>query len=379
MKLVESSELEFTASGKDMAAALAKILAVTTYVKSDDSKFIIAATKEGLYLIGASTDALACMKMGGEVKKVGTIRIDYEVVTGLLKSRTDLVFKAVKGQLAFKEKKSNFQAQINVNEFDADDIELVSRQLNDPSSVPMKKGVVEKMRKAIKKVALTDVYSGTELTVAAQFTEKSMTVFCYDPYHIAVFREKMKGMAPLRLALPVKAFNVIDKFMETDEVKFSTSGGRLRAWSAEFIVSIPEVQHDESWFSGPTIYVKHISEMEERASLVFDMNATKTINNMSALTDKDTRMAIQMSKGEVTLAVNGKGGRVTDKFSAKTKGKDIDMRVDPRIFMDLFKKLEVDSVLMSVYKVPGATSSFMLKSDVNDGSLTLVGTYDEAK
>lgn len=379
MKLVESNELEFSASGKDMAAALAKILAVTTYVKSDDSKFIIAATKAGLYLIGASTDAIACMKMGGEVKTPGTIRIDYEKVTGLLKARTEMTFKAVKGQLAFKEKKSSFQAQVDVMDFDADDIELVSRQLHDPTSVPMKKTVVEKMRKAIKKVALVDVYAGTELTVAVQFTEKSMAVFCYDPYHIAIFREKVKGMKPLRLALPVKAFNVIDKFMETDDVNFSTAGGRLRASSAEFLVSIPETQHDESWYSGPAIYVKHVGELEERASLVFDMNATKTIENMRALTDKDTRMAIQMTKGEVTLAVNGKGGRVSDKFKAKTTGKDIDMRVDPRIFMDLFKKLEEDSVLMSVYKVPGATSSFMLKSQVNDGSLTLVGTYDEAK
>jgi DNA polymerase III sliding clamp (beta) subunit (PCNA family) len=379
MKLVESSELEFTASGKDMAAALAKILAVTTYVKSDDSKFIIAATKDGLYLIGASTDALACVKMGGEVKKPGTIRIEYETVTGLLKTRTEMIFKATKGQLAFKEKKSNFQAQINVREFDADDIELVSRQLNDPTSVPMKKGVVEKMRKAIKKVALLDVYAGTDLSVAVQFTEKTMMVFCYDQYHIALFKVKLKGMMPLRMALPVKAFNVIDKFMETDEVNFSTSGGRLRAFSNEFIVSIPEVQHDDGWWKGAKLYVDHVDEMKHRASLTFDVNATKTITNMGALTDKDTRMAIQMSKNEVTLAVNGKGGRVSDKFKAKTEGKDIDMRVDPRIFMDLFKKLEVENVLMNVYKATGATSAYVLKSEVNDGNLTLVGTYDEAK
>lgn len=379
MKLIEGGSIEFSASGKDIAAALAKIIAVTTYVKSDDSKFLIAATKAGLYLVGASTDALACIKISGEVKKTGTIRIDYDVVTGLLKARTEMLFKSDKGQLAFKEKKSNFQAQINITEFDADDIELVSRQLHDPESTQMKKDVVEKMRAAIKKVMLTDFYEGKELTVVTSFSEKFMTVFCYDPYHIAVYKAKMKGVEPLRLAMPVKAFNVIDKFMETDEVSFSTSSGRLRASSPEFIVSIPDTQHDESWFDAPQMYVKHVSEMKERATLTFDMNATKSINNMSALADKDTRMAIQMSGKAVTLSVNGKGGRVSDKFEATTSGKDIDMRVDPRVFMDLFKKLNEDSVVMTIYKVPGAMSSFILKSKVNDGNLTLVGTYDEAK
>lgn len=379
MKLVEGGTLEFTASGKDIAAALANILAVTTYVKSDDSKFIIAATKSGLYLIGSSTDALACIKMRGEVKKPGTIRIAFDVFTGLLKGRTDMVFKSEKGQLAFKEKKSNFQAQIDIVDFDADDIELVSRQLHDPESVPMKKDVVAKMRAAIKKVTLQDFYEGKELTVATEFSEKFMTVFCYDPYHIAVYRTKIKGIKPVRIAMPVKAFNVIDKFMETEDVSFSTSGGRLRASSDEFIVSIPDTQHDESWFAAPLMYVKHVADMKERASLAFDMNATKSITNMSALTDKDTRMAIQMAGGVVTLSVNGKGGRVSDKFEAETTGKDIDMRVDPRVFMDLFKKLNEDVVVMSIYKVPGAMSSFMLKAKVNDGNLTLVGTYDEAK
>ena len=378
MKLIEGGSVEFTASGKDMAAALAKILAVTTYVKADDSKFIIAVTKTGIYLVGSSTDALAATKIRGEIKSHGTIRIDFDIFTGLLKTRTDMTFKSEKGQLAFKEKKSEFRAQINVIDFDADDIELVSRQLHDPESTPMKKAVVEKMRAAIKKVTLTDFYEGKELTVATSFGEKFMTVFCYDPYHVAVYREKLKA-PPLRIAMPVKAFNLIDKFMETDEVSFSTSGGRLRASSEEFIVSIPDTQHDESWYKAPLMYVKHVSEMKERASLVFDMNATKSITNMSALTDKDTRMAIQMSGKTVTLSVNGKGGRVSDKFEATTSGKDIDMRVDPRVFMDLFKKLSEDSVVMSIYKVPGAMSSFVLKSKVNDGNLTLVGTYDEAK
>lgn len=379
MKLVEGSSLEFTASGKDMSAAFAKILAVTTYVKSDDSKFIIAATKGGLYLIGFSTDALASIKMRGEVSKYGTVRIDYDVLTGLMKSRTDLVFKAEKGQLAFKEKKSNFQAQINIVEFDADDIALVTRQLHDPDTIPMKKDVVEKMRAAIKKVTLQDFYEGKELTVATTFSEKFMTVFCYDPYHIAVYKAKIKGAVPMRLAMPIKAFNIIDKFMETNDVVFSTSGGRLRASSDEFIVSIPDTQHDESWYTAPLMYVKYVSEAKERATLAFDMDATKSIANMSALTDKDTRMAIQMSGGTVTLSVNGKGGRVSDKFKAETTGKDIDMRVDPRVFMDLFKKLSEDVVVMSIYKVAGAMSSFMLTSKVKDGKLTLVGTYDEAK
>jgi DNA polymerase III sliding clamp (beta) subunit (PCNA family) len=385
MKLIEGNELKFSASGKDIATGFTKINGVTTYTKSDDTKFVIAAIKgqgkkiDGVYLIGTSTDALASMKISGEVEKAGTIRVDANTLTGLLKARTECNFKTGGGKIAFKEKKGNFEAHLDAMEFDADDIRMLEHQLNGEKTPPMDKAIVERLLAAVRRVNITDFYAKTELPVIFDIGEKIMRVYCYDEHHVALYRTKVKNKTPIRMALPAKAFTVIDKFIESDEVSFSTSGGRFRVTSPEFTVSIPETQLEESHYTMALQYNKSLDDLKPRTTMKFDTKAVATVSNMAVLTDGETRMAIAIADGEVNMHVQGKGGKVSDKFKAETTGKPLQIRVDPRIFMDLFNKAKDMEINMNFYKIPAAMSTYRFITKTDEGTLTLVGTYDEAK
>uniref|UniRef100_A0AB39CEE9 DNA polymerase processivity factor n=1 Tax=Pseudomonas phage HRDY3 TaxID=3236930 RepID=A0AB39CEE9_9VIRU len=380
MKLIEGNELEFTAVGKDLAALFAKIINVTTYIRADDAKFIIACQKgKGTYLIGTSTDALACAKLEGECTKSGTIKIDAATMIGLLKSRGECRFKTGSGKIAFKEVKGNFQAQLDVTEFDADDILMLEHQLVGKKTDAMPKEIVGAMLEAVKRVRLTDFYAGNELAIIFEINDKMMRVYCHDEHHIALFKTKVKNAVPLRTALPAKAFSVIEKFVGAEKISFSVSGGRFRATGDNFTVSIPEGQLFYGEIGMAVELNKELDKQKPMTAMTFDTKAVAVVSNMAVLTDGTTKMALHLEKGSASMSVQGKGGRVSDKFKANVTGKPLDIRVDPRIFMDLFNKISGVEIDMNFYKIPGAMSAYRLATKVEGGTLTLVGTYDEAK
>ena len=380
MKLIEGNELEFTAVGKDIASTLSKIINVTTYIKADDAKFIIACQKgKGTYLIGTSTDALACAKISGETVKSGTVKIDAMTLIGLLKSRGECRFKTGGGKIAFKETKGKFTAQLDVTEFDHDDIQMLEHQLVGQKTEPMSKEIVNALRDAVKRVRLTDFYGASELPIIFEIGEKLMRVYCHDEHHVALFKTKVKGATPLKAALPAKAFSVIEKFIDAEKISFSVDGGRFRATGSDFTVSIPEGQLIYGEVGQAVQYNKALDEMKVISSMTFDTKAVDVVSNMSVLTDGETKMALAFSKGEAKMSVQGKGGKVSDEFKANVTGKPMDIRVDPRIFMDLFNKISGVEIDMNFYKVPGAMSAYRLVTKIDGGTLTLVGTYDEAK
>jgi len=380
MKLIEGNELEFTAIGRDVAATLSKIINVTTYIKADDAKFIIACQKgKGVYLIGSSTDALACAKVSDNCDKSGTVKIDAVKMIGLLKARGPCQFKTGGGNIAFKEQKGQFKAQLPVGEFDGDDIQMLEHQLVGTKTEPMPKDVVHALREAVKRVRLTDFYGSTELPIIFEIGDKLMRVYCHDEHHVALFKTKVKGAVPLKTSLPAKAFSVIEKFIESDKISFSVDGGRFRATGAQFVVSIPVGQLIYGEVGQAVQYNKMLDDQKPLSSMLFDTKAVGVVSNMSVLSDGDTKMALALEKGKARMSVQGGGGKVSDEFKAKVEGKPLDIRVDPRIFMDLFNKISGVEIDMNFYKVPGAMSAYRLVTKIDGGTLTLVGTYDEAK
>nr|DAF93407.1 MAG TPA: beta clamp protein [Myoviridae sp. ctshb19] len=380
MKLIEGNELEFTAIGKDIANVLSKIINVTTYIKADDAKFVLACQKnKGVYLIGSSTDALACAKVSDNCTKSGTVKIEAVKLIGLLKARGPCQFKTAGGQIAFKEVKGKFTAQLPVTEFDHDDIQMLEHQLVGNKTEPMPKEIVHALREAVKRVRLTDFYGSSELPIIFEIGEKLMRVYCHDEHHVALFKIKVKGAVPLKTSLPAKAFSVIEKFIESDKISFSVSSGRFRATGDNFTVSIPEGQLIYGEVGQAVQYNKMLDDLKPISAMTFDTKAVGVVSNMSVLSDGDTKMALALDKGKVRMSVQGNGGRVSDEFKANVSGKPLDIRVDPRIFMDLFNKISGVEIDMNFYKVAGAMSAYRLVTKIDGGALTLVGTYDEAK
>ena len=371
--ILKEGDLKLTANGKDIISALQKISAVTTYVKSEDSKFLLCADKKRCFLLGTSTDATALIEIEAKVEKPGVARLDFATFTGLLKGRSDLEFEQKGGKLNFKEVKGRFTAHLNTQLFDNDDIVMVQSFITPPAASPVDKKTVDAIFNAVSDVSLTDFYTDTELPIVFDIREKVMYAHCRDHYHVAYRKSRGTG-AKLKLVLTAKAFSVIKKFAG-DEMKFDKAEGRIVVAGETFLLSIPELQLDDGYADVVPMYIASLDEMKPKAQITFEKNAAKTIDNMYALTDKDTKMNIHLGD-TVQLSVNTAGGHVSDEFETVLKGLPIKMSVDPRIFMDLFRKGGV-TCPMSIYSIPGASSAFVMQIKESEFRLTLVGTFEQ--
>ena len=282
MKLTDSKNVIFHANAKDVIGAFSKVKGIVSYVKADDGKFVIATTKEGAFAIGVSTDAIACVKIEAEVISHGVIGVDCDLLCGVIKNRTNLQFEA-SGKLKIKEAKGRYNSQIEILNFDDKDISLLQHYLTPTKSRSLSSAQIAVIRAGVKQVELQDFYGDSVLLALIDVKEQGIVVTCYDNYHAAQYTKRIDSEIKMRMALPTKAFALIDKIVAANKAKFETANGRLRIAGPDFLVCIPESQVDSEAFDLFTIYKKSLKNPVTQ--FVFDTNAVSSVENMFALVD----------------------------------------------------------------------------------------------
>lgn len=375
MKLVASSELSFNAIGKEIVAAFGRVKAVVSYVKADDGKFVIACMRGAVYAIGTSTDAMACIKIkDAESVSDGTIAIDADLLCGVVKGRGALQF-AVQGKLKITETKGRYNAQVEPLDFDDKDIALLQQYLTPNKSAGLSPEQIAIMKAGVKQVALQNFFSEEELLALIDIREKRIVISCFDPYHLAEYSYKSKNAVTLRMALPVKAFELIDKFIGTTKATFESANGRLRVNGPDFLLSIPETQAEDTMYATTGLYKKLLKNPV--SSFVFDTDAVGSVENMFALVEKDTKMTMKIGSREIGIEVSTPRGSVSDSFKTKVEGDSLDIHVNPRIFMDLFRKVkDKKTIPLSLYHVRGAASSFAFEVESDKATLVLISSFE---
>lgn len=375
MKLVSNTGLAFNGIGKEIVAAFGRVKAVVSYVKADDGKFVIACMNGGVYAIGTSTDAMACIKIkDAESINEGTIAIDADLLSGVVKGRGDLHLE-VQGKLRIAEKKGRYQAQVEPLDFDEKDIAMLQQYLTPTKSKSLTAEQTAIMKAGVKQVSLQNFFSDEELVALIDIREKRIVVACFDNYHLAEYQYKTKSDVKMRMALPTKAFDLIDKFVAGGKAKFESANGRLRVDGPDFLLSIPETQAEDTMYDVTSTYKKLLQNPV--SSFVFDTNAVGSVENMFALVEKDTKMTMRVGKKNVSIEVSTPRGSVADSFKTAVQGDQIDLHVDPRIFMDLFRKVkDKKTVPLALYHVRGASSSFAFQTEADKATLTLIASFE---
>lgn len=375
MKLIENPGLAFNATGKEIVAAFSRVKAVVTYVKADDGKFVIACMNDGVYAIGTSTDAMACIKIkDGESVIEGTIAIDVDLLCGVVKGRGDMQF-AVQGKLKISETKSRYTANVEPLSFDDKDIVLLQQYLTPTKKEALTPEQTAILKAGVKQVALQNFFTDTELLALVDIREKGITISCFDPYHLSEYNYKCKNAFKLRMALPLKAFDLIDKFVANGKAKFENANGRLRVAGPEFLLSIPETQAEDEMYTTSRTYKKMLTKTA--STFVFNNDTIASVENMFALVEKDTKMTMRIGRKEVGIEVSTPRGSVQDSFKTKVEGDSLDIHLDPRIFMDLFRKVkDKKTVPLSLYHKRGASSCYAFETESDKATLTLIGSFE---
>lgn len=381
MKISHLPNLSFTAHAKELQSSISKVMSITQFVDCLDTerKHALIVANGQAYVAGITPDAFACIKIADSTSdQEGSLIFDPSTVQGLLKGRDVLSVTGDKSQVSFSALKGKYNAKTELVVLDEADVVRIQSVFESPKAKKLKNAVISAIRTGIKAAELTNFYSDEVILAFVKVGEKGVTIECADNFHVSCYQDKTPSDAKFRLAIPVKTFALIDKFIGDEDAQFSLDGSQLCVKGKGFTVSLPETQADDAFFDLVPQYLKSLGE--PKTKLKFKADSLKTVENMFAIITEDTKMAFAVGGKSVEIRMTTRSGEVNDAFKAEVAGEKRTAHIDPRIMNDLFKKVKGDEIPMEFFVGKKGTSScFRIVSKQSDTArLTQIGTfYDE--
>lgn len=393
LKVAIKKDFGFICDASVLTDAIAKAEYVTTKLSSStefEKKHLIFGNKGKLYVVGYSSDTFIVINVkDAEVEDEGSFGYDTKVLTGLIKKRKEMQFALYNNRLGFAVTKGQYKGEIETYEVGDDQVPFLESNMRAkkealrPLSLDMLKGI----REGIAFSDLTEVYNNNEKIVCGIRARKGiLDISAHDDFHMAYYKTRVEFKDEFTLSIPVEVFKMIDKFIsdEDEKASFYMNNKEFKVMSNSFIVVLPPVQVDKQFFDIVPGYIKLLKN--PTATVPFTNAAINTADNMFTLANDETKLSMTITrKGRVDLSLTTEQGKVSDAFKLKDVQCDADRMVafvDPRIFEDLFKKVNNrKSVNVIFYKKQktGVASSFVVSASTEKTKAYLVGTYYEEK
>lgn len=381
MKLSTKTGLELTTTSKELLAAISRVNVLSQSIDcmDTDRQMLLTCVKNGgereAYVMGITPDSFAMQRVPGEVAALGSFAFDEKTINGLLKGRAEISISVDANLIHVKAVAGKYVAKTELIEIDGIVVKRVERETEQQKTKKVKPEVIEAIRTGVRKAALTNFYSEDPILAFITVGKENVRVDCSDNFHIASYVHAVESGRKLRMAMPVKAFGLIDRFIEDHEVEFSTDETRLRVEGDGFIVVMPATQVDPAMYTIVPNYLKGLTKPISQFAL--NAEAMKITDNIMAILTEDTKMSMKVDKKTVKLDMMTRNGSVSDAFTAKIKGDPHVAHIDPKIFHDLIKNVSSSNVPFAFFDGgAGTTGCFRMTSEPSTAAtLVQIGTF----
>lgn len=396
--------VSFVVNATDLMKAITNLEQVTKFSDAAEMEkgYVIAVSKKKVYWMAYSPQTFVAVQVPAAEVSSGESSFCFnpQVIIGLLKGRNEIKFEHNGSSLTIDETKGNYNCTLVTKPVAKDLVPRLNRDLAvKPSGTVLDPESLESLREGIRSSELTNLYalSASEKSLMCYITlnRGRLSVDSFDNFHIAAYRARIESDAKFRLALPGSTFSMVEKFMESDgssgqDLDFSISPEGLTVIGKTFVLSLPSTQANSSNYEMVPHFLKTLKNPKATFSLA--KAAVSTVSNMSSLASSQTagetaRFEFKISKsGMVRLSINTDSGDVQDTLKAEEytnqTGSQIVFKVDPRMFLDLFRKLKTGGPYpVELYFSDDdeeQSSFFVTKDTLESGArLTLLGTFHE--
>lgn len=399
--------VDFVVDSSDLAKAIANLEQVTKFSDAAEMEkgYVIAVSKKKVYFMAYSPQTFVAVQVPAEDVSTGETSFCFNpsVILGLLKGRNAVTFAHNGSALTINETKGNYNCTLVTKPVAKDLVPRLNRDLSvRPSGTVLDTDTLESLREGIRSSELTNLYAlnASEKSLLCYITlnQGRLSVDSFDNFHIAAYRAKVSSSAKFRLALPGSTFSMVEKFIESDSAEdanldFSISAEGLTVIGQDFVLSLPSTQASDSNFAMVPSFLKTLKNPKVKFSLA--KAAVATVSNMSSLASSQSatetaRFEFKVRKtaqgGRIQLSINTDSGDVKDTIKAdsydSSSAKQVAFKVDPRMFLDLFRKLRTGGpypVELFFSDDDEEQSSFFVTKDTLDSGarLTLLGTFHE--
>ena len=381
----------FTADSAKLAAAIQKVVTVTSFSNCSDSErqHMIISYKKNLFVVGYSPETFIIMHVTGVVAtKDGSCGFSPTILMGLIKNRKELEFSFESNRLYFSATKGKYKGDITTTAVSRDQMPYLERMMKakSKSGGSLSGEMLDHIRTAVKYVDLKDFYNNSQILCAIRLRKGVLEVTSHDNFHMAFYKSKYADKkASFEMAIPVTTFKLIDKFVKDEggDVEFYPDDKQFKLVGSSYVVSLPPLQVEDDFYDRVPGFIKSLKN--PAVEMNFNISGIKTVDNMFSIADEESKLALTVTdKGKVAIKLSNDHGTVDDAFkSDNTKvniGSKMSFMIDPRIFGDLFNKVrDREEVPMRLYskKNKGVSSAFQIAASGEDYKLWLVGTYYE--
>lgn len=391
-KAVESgTEFSFVCDTTKISNVISKIINVTSFSKSseDEKQHVIISYGGKLYVVGYSPETFVVLEVDGvDTNGQSSFGFSPQTILGIIKNRKDLKFTYDGKRLRFEAVKGKYTADLNTVEITKAQANYINSRLKPQkgSEQNIEPETLDKIRSGVKYTDLTNFYNKDEKPLCFIRQSKSDLKICsFDNFHIAQYTTKVSSENSFSLPISTDVFRLMDKFIAEEKeknAKFCIRSNSFEVTGSKFLISLPPVQVDDSSYTKVDTFLKGLKSSIGR--LKFSSSGVDTVNNMFTIAKEDSRLTMKVSSGIINISLSTEEGTISDSFESFVELlndiKSLEFKIDPRIFADLFKKVNKGDIPIYLYskKNAGTSSCFVIRNRPDDDSkLVLIGTYYE--
>lgn len=340
---------------------------------------------ERLNFIGMRDDTFASVDLG-EGSEGGQIVFvpDVQTFKGMIKGRSMLNFTVEGNLLVFKAGnfKGNLKYDQQANAAMVGRIELMlDRVSKDNKALKVNADFFKHVNKAVAMTRLTCQFIDNFVpTATIIFNGKQLDVVAHDQWHIHYYTEKVskelrgKGeVSPFSINVGTSIFGMLDKVVGSD-LTLNMTGDSFIISGNDIGIVLPPLQEADSKMN-----MEFASGLSKPVvTFNTDTEMSKIISNLNTLVKSKEGADIKMDikKGRIRLSHESDYGSVADSFEVtEFKGKEISLRLDPRIFFDTFRSIQNSgNFLFEVFNNDaGVPAVYRMTGDVGAATLYVIG------
>jgi hypothetical protein len=377
----------FACDAKELIKAISKVSLVAESTKSSEDKneYVIASSNKNLFVLGYSTDTFSIFHLPNvKTDCDGSFAFEPKTLTGLIKNRSDLSFSYKEGRFHFSALKGKYSADIITSEPSGTLLALTNSKTKSEKvgkSTTISGDMLVSLREAIKTCNLENLFDvGNNLNCLIRASGGVLEVSCADSVHMAYYKARIDKSAKFRMSFSAKLFSIIDKFVtsEGEDVDFVFNDNKFIVSGKSYMIDLPPVQTEDGSYDLAPNYIKLLKD--PIAEFVFREEGIKTIGNMFSIADGNSRLQINIGSKSIGVSLSTESGSISDEFKTDIKASSkFSVLMDPRIFSDLFSKINNNEIPIKMFKrvKKDSSSAFMITESNKHSKTYLVGMYYE--
>lgn len=304
----------------------------------------IAATKEGLTLIGSDMDVSIETKVCAEVLEEGKIVIDAKIFGEIIRklSNAEVKIETLENDIIqITCEKSVFNIVcMNATDFPA----LPS--INEDVTVEVPQNIIKNMIKGTSFAIAQDETRPILQGILFEVKNKNLNLVALDGYRLAVKSEFLDNNNTIEVVIPGKTLNEVSKILEDkdDIVKITFTHNHI-------LFNLSDTKIISRLLDGK--FVNYLSLLPQEHKLLVNINKQEFQNGLerASLMAKDGNsnlIKLDFQEENVIITSNSQLGKAREEVSINMQGEGVQIAFNSRYLLDVLKNMEEDEVVMEM-------------------------------